>query len=304
MTVESLLPPGSTFETVRTSGLEFEVLTAGSGDELVLCLHGFPEHALSWRLQVPLLTRLGYRVWAPNQRGYGETSRPSGVAEYDIAKLLDDVAGLIDAAGARRVTLIGHDWGAAVAWFFAMHRVRPLARLVIINVPHPALFLAALRTSWRQRARSWYAVFFQLPWLPERVLGAGRAAAIAAMFERSSCDPARFPASVIDLYRARAAQPGALTAMLNWYRAAARGGFRKQIARGFPKIDVPTLMLWGEEDVALGKETTYGTERYVRDLELHYLPGVSHWAQQEAPERINALLERFLKRTLATRTET
>lgn len=246
---------------------------------------------------MPLLTRLGYRVWAPNQRGYGATTRPEGVVEYDIEKLLADVAGLIDAAGARRVTLIGHDWGAAVAWFFAMHRVRPLARLVIINVPHPAIFLECLRTSWRQRARSWYALFFQLPWLPERLLGAGRAAAIAAMFERSSRDPSRFPPSVVDVYRDGAARPGALTAMLNWYRAAARGGFGKQIARGFPRIDVPTLMLWGEEDVALGRETTYGTDRYVRDFELHYLPGVSHWAQQEAPERINALLERFLTRT-------
>ena len=301
MIAEGILPTGSSFESVAANGLVFEVLAAGSGDDLVLCLHGFPEHAISWRLQVPLLMRLGYRVWAPNQRGYGSTTRPTGAAEYDIEKLLADVAGLIDAAGARRVTLIGHDWGAAVAWFFAMHRVRPLARLVIINVPHPAIFLERLQTSWRQRARSWYALFFQLPWLPERILGAGRAAAIGAMFERSSRDPSRFPASVVDVYRDGAARPGALTAMLNWYRAAARGGFRKQIARGFPRIDVPTLMLWGEEDVALGKETTFGTDRYVRDLELHYLPGVSHWAQQEAPERINALLERFLARTNESR---
>ena len=116
------------------------------------------------------------------------------------------------------------------------------------------------------------------------------------MFRRSSCDPGRFPASVVDVYREQALQPGALTAMLNWYRAAARGGLAAQVARGFPTIDVPTLMLWGERDVALGKETTFGTERYVRDFELHYLPNVSHWAQQEAPERVNALLERVLRR--------
>lgn len=289
-----LIPPGAGFETIRANCLDFEVLTAGTGDDLALCLHGFPEHALSWRLQFSLLTRLGYRVWAPNQRGYGNTTRPARVADYDIANLVADVAALIDASGARRVTLLGHDWGAAVAWFFAMHRVRPLERLIVVNVPHPALFLASLRTSWRQRARSWYAAFFQLPWLPERVLGAGHAAVVAQMFARSSCDPSRFPPDVVNFYRAQAARPGALRAMLAWYRAAARGGLRAQVARGFPTIDVPTLMLWGERDVALGKETTYGTQRYVRDLDLQYLPNVSHWAQQEAPERVNELIERFL----------
>jgi pimeloyl-ACP methyl ester carboxylesterase len=182
----ALLPAGSRLETVRANGLDFEVLSAGSGDHLALCLHGFPENAFSWRLQFPLLQRLGYRVWAPNQRGYGATTRPTPVSAYAIPHLLDDVAGLIDASGASRVTLIAHDWGAAVAWFFAMHRVRPLERLVIINVPHPALFVKALRTSWRQRARSWYALFFQIPWLPERLIGAGRAAAIARMFRNSS----------------------------------------------------------------------------------------------------------------------
>ena len=199
------------------------------------------------------------------------------------------------ASGAKSVTLVGHDWGAAVAWFFALRATRPLERLIIINVPHPAVFMRALRTSWRQRARSWYAAFFQVPWLPERLLGLWHAAAVAQMFERTSSDPSRFGPEVIALYRDQAAQPGALRAMLAWYRAAARGGMSAQIRRGFPIIEVPTLMLWGERDVALGLETTYGTERYVRRLELHYLPGVSHWAQQEAPERVNAFIEQFLR---------
>ena len=290
----SLIPAGATFERVRANGLDFDVLTAGTGDRLALCLHGFPEHALSWRLQVPVLLELGYRVWAPNQRGYGSTTRPLHTAAYGLEQLLADVAALIDASGARHVTLIGHDWGAAVAWFFAIARVRPLERLVIMNVPHPACFSEALRTSWRQRARSWYMAFFQLPRLPEALLGARHAAAIGTMFQRSSCEPARFPPELIAFYRAQAAQPGALRAMLNWYRAAARGGMKAALARGFPTIEVPTLMVWGERDVALGKETTLGTYRYVRDLELHYLAGVSHWVQQEAPEQTNALLERFL----------
>ena len=293
----ALIPSGAAFESISANGLDFEVLTAGTGDRLALCLHGFPEHALSWRLQFPLLLSLGYRVWAPNQRGYGGTTRPKRTGDYAVKHLLADVAALIDASGARSVTLIGHDWGAAVAWLFAVAQVRPLERLVIMNVPHPACFLEALRTSWRQRVRSWYFAFFQLPWLPETLLGARGAAAIGTMFERTSCDPSRFPKNLLDAYRACAAEPGALTAMLNWYRAAGRGGMKAAVARGFATIETPTLMVWGERDVALGKETTYETHRYVRDLELHYLPGVSHWVQQEAPEQTNALLERFLRKS-------
>jgi len=282
------------FITVKANGLEFEVLSAGAGDRLILCLHGFPEHAISWRHQIPLFVRLGYRVWAPNQRGYGRTTRPEPVAAYDIEHLLADVAGLIDAAQARSVTLVGHDWGAAVAWLFAIRQIRPLERLVIMNVPHPALFTRALKTSWRQRLRSWYAAFFTIPYLPEFLLGLDGSRAIGRAFTSSACDRSRFGPEVLAFYRARASEPGALRAMLNWYRAAARGGMAAQLRRGLPKIEIPTLMIWGEEDVALGKETTYGTHRYVRDLRLAYLPGASHWVQQDAPERVDALLETFL----------
>ncbi len=128
---------------VAANGLRFEVDVCGHGDRLALCLHGFPEAAFSWRYQLPLLAGLGYRVWAPNGRGYGQTTRPPNVDDYRTDRLVADVAGLIDASGARSVTLIGHDWGAAVAWFFATDRVRALERLVIMNVPHPALFARA-----------------------------------------------------------------------------------------------------------------------------------------------------------------
>jgi pimeloyl-ACP methyl ester carboxylesterase len=287
--------PGE-YRTVRAGGIDVEVLEAGGGTHLALLLHGFPEHAISWRHQIPVLAGLGYRVWAPNGRGYGNTTRPRDVAAYDIATLMTDVAALIDASGARDVTLIGHDWGAAIAWFFAMHRVRPLQRLVILNVPHPALFSRALRSSWRQRLRSWYAVFFQVPWLPEVLLGLGGARAVGEALARSACDAESFPAEALAFYRARASEPGALRAMLAWYRAAARGGMARAVRAGFPIIDVPTLMLWGERDVALGKETTYGTHRYVANLELHYLPGASHFVQQDAPERVNEELRVFLGR--------
>jgi pimeloyl-ACP methyl ester carboxylesterase len=279
---------------VAANGLSFEVLEWGSGDRLALCLHGFPELAVSWRRQAEQLAELGYRIWAPNQRGYGRTTRPRQCAAYRLEHLLDDAGSLIDASGASSVTLIGHDWGAFVAWWFAIRRLRPIERLVILNVPHPAVFRARLRG--RQLLRSWYAAFFQLPWLPERVLGFAAAAPLVYAIRATSCDPRRIPSDLIEAYRLHACTPGALTAMLDWYRAnITGGGIVAQFQRGIDVIDVPTLMLWGERDAALGKETTVGTERYVRDLTLRYLPGVSHWLQHEAPETVNAMLAAFLR---------
>jgi epoxide hydrolase 4 len=282
--------------TVAANGLEFEVEEWGTGDRLALCLHGFPEHAHSWRLQGPMLADLGYRVWAPNQRGYGKSSRPREMMAYSLKNLLADVAGLIDASGATSVTLIAHDWGAIVAWWFAIRTVRPLEKLVIMNVPHPVIFRDVAKSLPEQRKKSWYVRFFQVPLLPELMLGRNRAAPIAGMIRGSAVDKSRFPREVLNVYRDNAAQPGALTAMINWYRANFRGGgIREQMKQGVPVIDVPTLMVWGEEDVALCKETSVGTERFVSDLTLRYLPGVSHWVQQEAPETVNAMLSAFLR---------
>ncbi len=277
---------------VEANGLRFAVETCGSGDRLALCLHGFPEAAIAWRAQLPVLARLGYRAWAPDLRGYGATSRPRTIAAYRVERLVADVAALIDAADVRSVTLIGHDWGAAIAWLVATDRVRTLERLVIMNVPHPAIFARRIWTV-PQALRSWYMLFFQLPWLPERVLAWNEAEPIARAFGGSAGDARRVPAEAIAVYRRNALRPGALTAMLNWYRALARDA-RDLARRSYPAIDVPTLMLWGEADVALTKATTYGTDEFVRDLTLRYLPAVSHWVQQAAPDAVNAMLEAFL----------
>ena len=280
---------------VKANGLSFHVASAGEGDRLALCLHGFPELWCSWRHQIPLLTRLGYRVWAPDLRGYGETERPTDVAAYAIETLMEDVAGLIDASGTRSTLLVAHDWGAIIAWYFATRRLRPLERLVIMNLPHPGAAHPAFR-SWEQLRRSWYAFFFQLPWLPELLIGAGDARAVGEMFRGSGLDAEHLPDEVLRSYRESAARPGAIKAMLDYYRALLRrGGMRRQRALGFPVIETPTLMLWGEDDAALSKRTTYGTGDYVQDLTLRYLPGVSHWVQQHAPETVNAMMEAWLQ---------
>ena len=281
---------------VDANGLRFEVDTCGTGDRLALCLHGFPEHSFSWRYQLPLLAELGYRAWAPNLRGYGNSSRPEGVEAYDLEHLMADVAGLIDASGCQEVVLLAHDWGAVIAWHFAIRRIRPLTHLIICNVPHPGPARKALRRGLAQLKKSWYIFFFQVPRLPEWLLGQSDARSVGDAFRGSAVDKSRFPDEVLEVYRRNAATPGALTAMINYYRALVRGGgAKRQQAAGYPVIEVPTLMVWGEDDVALTKETTFGTDEWVRDLTIRYLPRVSHWVQQEAPEAVNAMIRAFLE---------
>jgi epoxide hydrolase 4 len=282
---------GARHRMVPANGLEFEVFEAGGGGRLALLLHGFPQHAVSWHNQVPFLAGLGYRVWAVNQRGYGGTSRPQRREGYALDQLTGDIAGLIDASGAATATLIGHDWGALVAWTFAIRRIRPLARLVIINVPHPLCFRRELKT-WGQRRKSLYAGFFQVPVLPELLLAAGGGSLLVKMLRDGARSRDAFPDEVLEIYRANVCAPCAARAMLNWYRAAGRDVMAARDLDAL--IDTPTLVIWGEQDVALGLPCLDGTDRYVRDLRIERLPGVSHWAQEDAPQEVNRLLREFL----------
>ena len=286
---------GIAIEWVEANGLTFEVAQMGEGDHLALCLHGFPELHYSWRHQIPLLAKMGYRVWAPNLRGYGGTSRPTGVENYSLDKLTADVGALIDASGAKKVTLIAHDWGGAIAWAFAITKPitnqGPLTRLVVMNLPHPLAFRRELK-SWRQFRKSWYIYFFQIPWLPDKVLGRNEAKGIGRLFAKTSCNPDNFGPEVQAKYAQAANQPGAITAMLNYYRAVVR--YRDALDLGDGKVDVPTLLIWGEQDVALDVSGTEGTEEWVADFTLKRLPNASHWVQQDAPDEVNTILEEWL----------
>lgn len=289
--------PAITTEFIAANGLTFEVDICGKGPNLALCLHGFPESAYSWRYQLPLLAQMGYRAWAPNLRGYGRSSRPEAVNAYDLDCLLGDVAGLIDASGATSTMLVAHDWGGAIAWMFALQNVRPLERLIVMNLPHPLLFYHGAR-KFPQYLKSWYTLYFQIPWLPEWLLGLNNARPIGILLTASAVDKRCFSKDDLNVYRLNAQQPGALTAMLNYYRANFYR-FTKPLSKELQAtletpLDIPTLMIWGEEDVALSKFLTYGTDALVTDFTLHYLPGVSHWVQQEAPEQVNRLIENWL----------
>lgn len=280
---------------VETGGLSFHFDEAGSGPDVALFLHGFPESRHSWRRQLPHLASLGWRAVAFDQRGYGDSSRPRGVAAYDIRHLVSDVADMFDALEARRRILIAHDWGGAVAWAFAVNEVRPLDALIVLNMPHPDIFLRALRTDVRQILRSWYIGFFQIPLIPELLLTAGGAKALEQAFTSMAVHPDAFSKEDLDHYRANALKPGAMTAMINWYRAAARTGLAFRTDGAPLAIHTPTLLIWGEADTALGLPLTEGYERYVTDFTLKRLPGVSHWVQQEAPDEVNHHIEGFMR---------
>ena len=285
--------PFVTERKIAANGLSFEVLECGSGDRLVICLHGFPSHARCWEAQLPVLANAGYRVWAPNLRGYGESSRPQSPADYTVDKLLADIAGLIDAAQASSVTIVAHDWGGLLAWFFAARRIRALDRLVILNAPHPACAAVAYR-KWRQMRKGWYIMAFQIPGLPDFLLGANRAWGIGKVLRWASSRVAVFSEAQIAFYRERAARPGAVTAMLNWYRGLTRGGVPDELKGKFPVTETPTLIIWGDNDVALDRSCIAGVDAYVPNVTIRHLPGVSHWVQEQEPATVNRMLSAFL----------
>ena len=291
---DSLKDPRIQTKILQIGDLEFEIDCCGQGDRLALCLHGFPEHSFSWRYQLPMLADLGYQAWAPNMRGYGNSSKPKGVSSYQLDTLVEDIAAIIEASGCKETVLIAHDWGAVVAWHFAINDRLPLSHLIICNVPHPQSMQQAF--SWEQLKKSWYIFFFQIPKLPEFLLGRDNAKGVGEMIRNTFVNPEKFPMEIADVFSRNANQPGALTAMINYYRALLRRGNRSnREGESFPIIKTPTLMIWGEEDVALSKETTYGTEKYVENFNIRYLPNVSHWVQQESPEEVNSMISAFIK---------
>jgi epoxide hydrolase 4 len=258
---------------------------------LVVLLHGFPEFWFSWRFQVPALAAAGFRVVAPDMRGYNLSSRPRGVPAYDIDCLAGDIHDLIRERGAESAFLAGHDWGAAVAWATAMNHPEVVGRLAILNVPHPRRLLHGLRRP-RQLVKSWYMFLFQLPWLPERLARARRWWFFRYGFEHDA-RPGAFTPTDIDRYVEAWSQPGAATATINYYRAVFRQSPRRAEARIRP-VDAPTLVIWGERDRYLGAELAEPDPADVPNVErVVRLPNASHWVQHDEPERVNQLLAEF-----------
>lgn len=280
-----------THEFIASNGITLHYVTQGEGP-LMLMLHGFPEFWYSWRHQIPEFAR-DYKVVAPDLRGYNDSDKPDDVSAYAMRELVKDVKGVIEGLGYDRCALVGHDWGGAIAWNFAYAHPEMVERLIVMNVPHPAKFVEALRNP-QQLLRSWYVFFFQLPLLPELILQAGDYQAIANAFTDMAVNKDAFTQEDIEAYKNAAAKRGALRAMVNYYRNA----LSELSQQEWNLLNVPTLMIWGEEDRALGKELTYGTQEFVRDFQVQYIPNCSHWVQQERPELVNQYMREFLAKPI------
>lgn len=251
----------------------------------MVLLHGFPQSNDSWNAVIDRLTARGYRCLAPNQRGYSPGARPSRRRDYRMSELVADVGALIDASGARRVHLVGHDWGAAVAWAAAAEMPERLETVSPISVPHPAAFAKSLITS-RQGLASWYMYFFQLPRIPEWLLMRRNGAVVPELLRRSGQTPAAAERDAQAI-----SEPGALTAAINWYRAIPLSNPRASDQ----KMVVPAMYVWSDQDTALLPKAAHDTARYVNgEYRFEILRGVSHWIPDERPDELaNLLLDWF-----------
>lgn len=256
-------------------------VTAGPEDgPAVLLLHGFPEFWYGWRKQIGPLSEAGFRVIVPDQRGYNLSSKPPAVRDYRMPELTADVLAIADQIGRERIMLAGHDWGAAVAWNTAMQFPDRIEKLAILNVPHPAVMLRNLRTNPRQMLRSWYMLFFQLPRLPELLFSLNGARTLPALSKEE-----------IDRYREAWAQPGALSGMINWYRALFREMPDTEAVNS--RVRVPTRILWGMKDAFLLSAMAAESVKYCEQGEIFEFPDATHWLHHEEPERVNQLLIEF-----------
>ncbi|MBW3571102.1 MAG: alpha/beta hydrolase [Gemmatimonadetes bacterium] len=278
---------GWTHREARVNGVRLHWVEAGEGMPVVL-LHGFPEFWWGWRRQIQPLADAGFRVIAPDLRGYNLSEKPRGVGAYRIRTLVADVEALIRHTGAQRAHVVGHDWGGVIAWWLAMQAPERVERLAVLNAPHPRAFRREIRTADQMR-RSWYAMAFQLPVLPEMALRANGFRLLESIFRAESVRPGAFADDDLRRYREAAARPGALTAMINYYRAAAR--YPRPPTRTIPH---PTLLIWGERDQALRVQMTEGLEPWVPEIRVERLPQASHWVAAEFAERVTELLAGFL----------
>ena len=284
---------GSSVEYLAFNNGDVSLHAVAAGPEdgpVVVLLHGFPEFWYSWHRQIEPLAVAGFRVIVPDQRGYNLSSKPVGVSLYAMPELVSDVIAMADQLGQEKIFLAGHDWGAAVAWSAALLHPQRIAKLIVLNVPHPSVMRKFLSTRPRQFLRSWYMFFFQLPWLPEALFSAFNFRAGSRSLLRSS-RAGTFSAEDLGQYRAAWSQPGALTAMINWYRAL----FRIRIKLQNKTVRVPTRILWGERDDFLLTEMAHESLRYCTSADLFTFANATHWLQHEEPARVSELLIDFFR---------
>jgi pimeloyl-ACP methyl ester carboxylesterase len=278
---------------VRANGLRFRTMVDGPADgDMVLMLHGFPEGAESWAKQVDALAKAGCLAVAPDLRGYGLTEAPGGTEPYAIGHLVDDVAGLIKSFGRSEAHIAGHDWGAIVAWFFAGRHPEMTKTLTVLSVGHPAAVAAAVAEDEDQRRRSRYIVLFLQEGKAEHVLGADDLRELRAMFALPP-NPDAVPRTVVDHFARSLSRPGRLTAALNYYRANFSDGRSWRAQAQAVRVTAPTVLLWGDQDPALGRRSAETTFEHVEGpFKLEVLQGAGHWLQFERADEVSRSLTR------------
>ncbi len=281
-----------TFQVVPVNGVELHTALAGPEDGApVLLLHGFPDAWFGWETQIRYLAQQGFRVIAPDQRGYNRSSVPAGVRPYALDHLVGDVIGLLDHFDIEVVNLAGHDWGAAVAWETAMRHPQRVRRLAIANVPHPAVMLRFLRRSPRQMLKSWYIAFFQIPGLADWLLSRDDFR-LAALSMHSSGLPTTFSEEDIARYKQSWRNAGGMGGMLAWYRSLMR--YRSRYS-GDLSLAMPVLILWGKRDVALSFSMAEASMVYCPQGRLVAFYEASHWVMRDCPQQVNQHLSEHFK---------
>jgi len=278
-------------ETTDVGEVSLHYVTAGpdGGDPIVL-LHGFPEFWYGWRHQLPALAEAGYRVIAPDQRGYNRSDKPEGLDAYTVDRLAGDIVGLLDTLGYERAQMIGHDWGAGVLWQTMLRYPDRVERGVIMNVPHPEVFEEFLPGRPRQLLKSYYMFLYQLPRVPELLLRADSWRGLQWFIETSN-RPDTFTEADLKHYRDAWSQPGALTAMLNWYRALIRRDVDDPASM---EVTVPTMIIWGMQDAYLLPGMAEASAGYCDECRLEQVDDATHWVHHEVPDRVNRAVLEFL----------
>lgn len=276
-------------QMIEANGHTFHMVCAGPKDgELVLMLHGFPEFWYGFRHQINQLAEAGYFVVVPDQRGYNKSDKPQEVEAYTLNKLRDDCEAFIDTFNREQAFVIGHDWGGAVAWHLAATRPNRVKKLIAINIPHPADMPKMFLKQPTQVIRSAYMMFFQIPTVPEKVLATNRFQYLAKGLAITSKEGA-FAERDLKSYQSAWMKPGAITGMLNWYRA-----LLLQIKKGFKEIDlqveVPTVILWGMQDQFLSKRLAKESAKRCKNVKVVFISDATHWVHHEQPEIINYLI--------------
>lgn len=279
--------------SVVANGVRLHYATAGRGP-LVLLLHGFPERWFSWRAQIPAIAAAGYRVVAPDLRGYGLSDRPA--SGYEITNLAQDVASLVVALGEESAAVIGHDWGAAITWEAVSRFPARVSRYAVLDCPHPEVLHRATLRSLGQFRRSAYMLFFSVPWLPEHLIARDGGRAVERIFRRNALDPSRFTREVLRPFRESAATPAAVRPMMAYYRSVVREALGPGLAP-YPVIERPGLLLWAENDPVFPTGLVAPHTRVARNLRIRKVPRCGHFVQQEQPEVVSRLLTEWLEDT-------